>query len=103
MRAKIFQFGKYELDMGLQELRSRGIRLRVPASRLRLLVLFVTRKGDLLTREEIAACLWKDSQNIDVMSGINTAVNQLRAQLGDGPASPKFIETVVGVGYRFVE
>jgi len=102
MRAKIFQFGKYELDMGLQELRSRGIRLRVPASRLRLLVLFVTRKGDLLTREEIAACLWKDSQNIDVMSGINTAVNQLRAQLGDGPASPKFIETVVGVGYRFV-
>ncbi len=36
------------------------------------------------------------------MSGINTAVNQLRAQLGDDSASPRYIETVIGSGYRFI-
>jgi len=101
MRANVLQFGSFELDPGQQELRRRGVRLRLPPSRFRLLLLLVTRSGDLVTREEIAACLWKDTQNIDIMSGINTAVNQLRAQLGDDPAAPRYIETVIGAGYRF--
>jgi Tol biopolymer transport system component/DNA-binding winged helix-turn-helix (wHTH) protein len=102
MKAKVFQFGPFELDSAQQQLRRRGIRLKLPVSRFRLLLFFVARRGNLVTRDEIAACLWKDAQNVDVMSGINTAVNQLRAQLGDDPASPRYIETVIGAGYRFI-
>src|SRR5580698_1117950 len=102
MNKKVFEFGPFELDTAQQELRRRGARLKMPGSRLRLLFLFVTRHGGLVTREEIAACLWKETQNVDVMSGINTAVNQLRAQLGDDPAAPAYIETVIGTGYRFI-
>ena len=102
MEANVFQFGPFELEPGQQVLRRRGVRLKLPASRFRLLVLLVTRNGSLVSRDEIAECLWTDSQNVDIMSGINTAVNQLRAQLGDDPAAPKYIETVIGAGYRFV-
>jgi DNA-binding winged helix-turn-helix (wHTH) protein len=102
MKIKVFEFGPFELDLAQQQLRRRGTRLRLPASRIRLLLLFVLRHGDLITREEIADCLWKDAQNVDVMSGINTAVNQLRTQLGDDPTAPKYIETVIGAGYRFI-
>ncbi len=102
MKASVFQFGPFELDRGRLELRRRGVRIRLPVSRLRLLLLLVTRRGELVTRDEIAACLWKDTQNIDVVGGINTAMNHLRSQLGDDPASPKYIETVIGAGYRFV-
>jgi eukaryotic-like serine/threonine-protein kinase len=102
MRSKVFEFGPFQLDPAQQQLSRRGTRLKLPPSRLRLLLLFLTRHGDLLTREEIAACLWSDAQNVDIMSGINTAVNQLRAHLGDDPASPKYIETVIGAGYRFI-
>jgi Tol biopolymer transport system component/DNA-binding winged helix-turn-helix (wHTH) protein len=101
-RAIIFRFGPFELDAAQQELRRRGVRLRLPASRLRLLLLFVNRHGHLITREEIANALWKDTQTVDIVSGINTAVNQLRGHLGDDPASPKYIETVIGAGYRFI-
>ncbi len=101
-KVSAFEFGPFQLDAAQQQLRRRGIRLKLSASRLRLLVLFLTRRGELITRDEIAACLWSDSQNVDVVSGINTAVNQLRAQLGDDPASPKYIETVIGSGYRFI-
>jgi Tol biopolymer transport system component/DNA-binding winged helix-turn-helix (wHTH) protein len=101
-KATVFQFGPFELDPTQQELRRKGVRLRVPGSRLRLLHLLVGHAGQLISRDEIAAALWKDTQTVDVVSGINTAVNQLRAQLGDDPASPKYIETVIGAGYRFV-
>lgn len=101
-RASVFQFGPFELDSAQMELRRRGVRIRLPVSRIRLLLLLVMRHGDLVTRDEIAVCLWKDAQNVDIVGGINTAVNHLRSRLGDDPASPKYIETVVGVGYRFV-
>jgi Tol biopolymer transport system component/DNA-binding winged helix-turn-helix (wHTH) protein len=102
MKAGVFQFGPFELNPGQLELRRLGVRIRLPGSRIRLLLLLVTRHGDLVTRDEIAACLWKDAQNVDIVAGINTAVNHLRSRLGDDPASPKYIETVVGAGYRFV-
>jgi Tol biopolymer transport system component/DNA-binding winged helix-turn-helix (wHTH) protein len=101
-KATLFQFGPFELDPTQQELRRKGVRLRLPGSRLRLLHLLVSRSGDLISRDEIASILWKDTHTIDVVSGINTAVNQLRAQLGDDPASPRYIETVIGAGYRFI-
>jgi Tol biopolymer transport system component/DNA-binding winged helix-turn-helix (wHTH) protein len=102
MKAKTFGFGPFELDPAQQQLRRRGIRLKLPASRIRLLLLLVKRRGELVSREEISACLWTDAKAVDVITGINTAMNHLRSQLGDDPAAPKYIETVIGSGYRFI-
>ena len=102
MKARTFEFGPFELDPAQQQLRRRGIRLKLPASRIRLLLLLVKRSGELVSREEIAACLWTDTKAVDVITGINTAMNHLRSQLGDDPTAPKYIETVIGSGYRFI-
>ncbi|HWZ50445.1 MAG TPA: winged helix-turn-helix domain-containing protein [Granulicella sp.] len=98
----MFRFGPYQLDLSRHELRNQDRRQRLPASLMRLLGLFVSRAGVLITREEIAQRLWTDPQNIDISNGINTAINRLRTELGDDPASPIYIETVIGIGYRFV-
>jgi eukaryotic-like serine/threonine-protein kinase len=102
IKSRVFRFGPFELDPAQQRLSRNGIRLRLPSSRIRLLHLLVTRPGDLIPREEIASILWGDSQTVDTVSGINTAVNQLRSYLGDDSGSPKYIETVIGSGYRFI-
>ena len=39
---------------------------------------------------------------VDTTAGINTAVNRLRAALQDDAEKPTHIETVVGLGYRFI-
>jgi DNA-binding winged helix-turn-helix (wHTH) protein/Tol biopolymer transport system component len=96
------QFGAFEFDFKLHELRKRGLRLRLSASQMRLLTLFLAKPGVLITRDDIAAHLWKDPQNIDVSNGINTAVNRLRYTLNDDTAEPVYIETVIGLGYRFI-
>lgn len=98
----VYRFGPFELDSAQLELRKDGLRLRLSASRLRLLELLVCRAGQLVTREEITSLLWQDSLTVDATNGINTAVNQLRRLLGDDSGSPQFIETVIGVGYRFI-
>ena len=99
---RVFRFGPFTFDSAQQELRRRTQRLRLSVSLIKLLTLFLNRRGELITREEIALALWKDSGTIDVVTGINTAVRRLRAQLDDDPGAPTYIETVIGIGYRFI-
>ena len=102
LKASIFRFGPYQFGRAQQELRRRDRRLPLPASQLKLLTLFLTRRGQLIPREEIALTLWADKNTVDVEMGINAAVRRLRAQLGDESASPTYIETIIGIGYRFI-
>ena len=101
-RASIFRFGPFSFDPAQQELRRRTRRAPLSVSLLKLLTLFLSRRGELITRDEIALTLWEDSNTIDIVTGINTAVRRLRAQLDDDPAAPTYIETVIGIGYRFI-
>jgi Tol biopolymer transport system component/DNA-binding winged helix-turn-helix (wHTH) protein len=98
----IYQFGPYELDPERYELRRQGKRLRVAPAPMDLLTLLVKRRGSVVNREEIATRLWADPGMVDIDQGINTAVRRIREVLRDDPSAPRFIETVVGKGYRFI-
>lgn len=68
---------------------------------MELLMLLVERQGELVSREEIAGRLWDKDVFLDVDHSINTAVRKIRLVLHDDPEKPRYIETVVGKGYRF--
>jgi len=68
---------------------------------MELLFLLVERRGELVTREEVADRLWGTTVFVDIDQSINTAVRKVRMVLRDDPDKPHFIETVVGKGYRF--
>lgn len=68
---------------------------------MELLILLLQRRGELVSREEIASCLWGKDVFVDVDHSINTAVRKIRVVLRDDPERPRFVETVVGKGYRF--
>lgn len=68
---------------------------------MELLILLVQRQGNLVTRDEIAAHLWGKDVFLEVDHSINTAIRKIRRVLRDDPEKPRFIETVVGKGYRF--
>jgi TolB-like protein/DNA-binding winged helix-turn-helix (wHTH) protein len=67
-----------------------------------LLILLVSREGELVTRAEIAQRLWSSEVFVDTEHGINTAIRKLRHLLRDNSEDPKFIQTVIGMGYRFI-
>lgn len=69
---------------------------------MELLILLVERRGELVSRQEIAGRLWGKDVFLDIDHSINTAVRKIRTALRDDPEKPRFVETVVGKGYRFV-
>ena len=69
---------------------------------MELLILLASREGRLVTRAEIAERLWSSEVFVDTEHGINTAIRKLRHQLHDDPDDPQFIQTVTGMGYRFI-
>ncbi len=98
----VYRFGPFELDVDRYELRRQGLRLRMAPAPMELLMLLIERRNTLVDREAITARLWSDSKMVDVDQGINTAMRRVREVLRDDPSQPRFIETVVGKGYRFV-
>lgn len=98
----LYQFADFQLDCGRFELLRKGKALRVERKPMELLILLTSRQGQLVTRAEIAERLWSSEVFVDTEHGINTAVRKLRHLLQDDADQPKFIQTVTGMGYRFV-
>jgi TolB-like protein/DNA-binding winged helix-turn-helix (wHTH) protein len=77
-------------------------RVKLEKTPMELLTLLVSKRGALVTREEIVHAIWGDAVHVDVDAGINTAIRKIRHALEDDSASPRYLETVVGKGYRFI-
>lgn len=91
-----------ELDLRRYELRRGSSVLKLEKIPMELLILLVERRDQLVDREEIIARLWGKDVFLDTEQGINTAIRKIRLTLGDDPNEPRFLQTVVGKGYRFV-
>src|SRR3984957_11290353 len=96
-------FDAFELDTASGELRKAGILLRLQPQPFRVLLLLIERPGQVVTREEIQRCLWKDSTFVDFEHGINFSINQIRGALSDSAEKPRYVETVPRRGYRFID
>jgi len=91
-----------ELDLGRYELRRFGRRVKLERKPMELLIFLVSRREQLVTRDEIVKKLWRSDLFIDSERNLNNIVRKVRTALGDDAAQPRFVETVIGKGYRFI-
>ncbi len=91
-----------ELDLGRYELRRRGRRVKLERKPMELLIFLVGRREQLVSRKDIVTKLWRSDLFIDIEPNINNIVRKIRTALGDDSTKPRFLETVVGKGYRFI-
>jgi len=99
---KKIRFDDFELDYGRFQLYRRGSPVRLEGLPLQLLMFLVEKRGQLVTREQISSELWSKDVFVDVEQGINTAIRKIRRAMADDADEPKYLQTVVGRGYRFV-
>lgn len=95
------ELGEIELDLGRYELRRRGRPVKLETKPMDLLILLVSRRDQLVSRKDIITKLWRSDLFIDAEPAINNIIRKIRTALGDTSAKPRFVETVVGKGYRF--
>jgi TolB-like protein/DNA-binding winged helix-turn-helix (wHTH) protein/Tfp pilus assembly protein PilF len=97
-----FHFEEFDLDLERYELRRSGQAVKLERIPMELLILLLQNNGKLVRREAINHRLWGENAYQDTDHSVNTAVNKLRYILRDDPRDPRFIQTVVGQGYRFI-
>jgi DNA-binding winged helix-turn-helix (wHTH) protein len=96
------RFDQFQVDLTSGELRKNGGgSVRIQQQPLQVLRLLLEADGRVVTREQLRLALWPEETFVDFEHGVNTAVKKLRQALEDSVDSPKFVETVPKVGYRF--
>jgi len=91
-----------DLDLKRYELRRGNAVLRLEKIPMELLIFLVKHKDRLVSREEIIEKIWGREVFLDTEQGINTAVRKIRLAIRDDPEQPRYLQTVVGKGYRFI-
>ncbi len=86
-----------EIDLLRRRVARDGRRIDLTAKEFALLEFFVRRRGEVLPRALIAACVWDMNFDSDT-NVVDVAVRRLRAKVDEG-FEPKLIQTVRGMGY----
>ena len=96
------RFGQFELDLRTRQLTKNGAKIRLSQQPVQVLSLLLEAPGEIVTREEFRRRLWSSDVFVDFDHGLNKSIQKLRDALGDSADSPRYIETIPRIGYRFI-
>jgi DNA-binding response OmpR family regulator len=96
-----FSFGGKTIDFGELELRTLGNTIHLTVMEAELLRYLVKSEGRVVSRKAILEDVWGLHEDTDTRA-IDNFVVRLRRYIEEDPSQPKHLQTVRGVGYRFV-
>ncbi|KAA6457294.1 hypothetical protein DYQ86_23510 [Acidobacteria bacterium AB60] len=96
------RFGPFEVRPATRELFKHGMRVKLPPQAFEVLRVLLERRGELVTRQEFHRILWSADTFVDFDQGLNNAVKRIREVLNDSAETPRYIETLPRLGYRFI-
>jgi len=94
-----YKFSDISVDFKSHEVTKAGKKLHLTALEFKLLNFFIKHKGEVVTRDNILDETWDDA--IVSPRTIDPHIVHLRQKLEDDPASPEYIVSIRGVGYKF--
>ncbi|MBL8700063.1 MAG: AAA family ATPase [Alphaproteobacteria bacterium] len=93
-------FGPFRVDAQEQRLWRDGVAVPVTRKSFALLAALLARPGRLVTKTELFDTVWHGASVSD--AALSRCIRELRVALGDDAATPRYIETAHGRGFRFV-
>jgi len=96
-----FNFCDKSIDFAELELRTLGNTIHLTVMEAELLRYLVRSEGRVVSRKSILEDVWGLREDTDTRA-IDNFVVRLRRYMEEDPAQPKHLQTVRGVGYRFV-
>jgi phosphate regulon transcriptional regulator PhoB len=94
-----FNFGDLSIDIPRHTVTLSGKRIDLTDTEFRLLTVLAERRGRVQSRDQLLRDVWEYDSLIDTRT-VDTHMRRLREKLG---SAAKYLDTVRGVGYRFVE
>ena len=96
----VFHRGDLVIDLRRYSVTQGGVAVHLQRREFRLLALFARNPGIVLTTERISEAVWMDEDTDS--HNVTVAVAELRRKLNDDKSNPTYIETLHGIGYRFL-
>ncbi len=98
---EVIEFGAFKLNLGTRELSVNGETRAMTTGEFSLLKVLVQHAKTPLSRDKLTELArGREHDNFD--RAIDVQVSRLRKLLGEDPHSPRYIQTVWGIGYMFV-
>lgn len=95
----LLQYGELSIDIPRHVVSLQGRVIDLTATEFKLLTVLAQRRGRVQSREQLLHDVWEYDNMIDTRT-VDTHMRRLREKLGRGA---KYLDTVRGVGYRFIE
>jgi DNA-binding response OmpR family regulator len=100
-RESPLRFDDLEIDPAGRRVVLYGQEAELTQREFELLLFLARHPGQAFTRDQLMEHVWQYTFYIDT-STVTVHIRRLRTKLEPDPARPRFIQTVWGVGYRFV-
>ena len=98
-KSERMEIGKLVVDVPRHLVSVAGKRVDLTATEFKLLTTLMQRRGRVQSRDQLLQDVWEYDNVIDTRT-VDTHMRRLREKLGD---AARYLDTVRGVGYRFVE
>lgn len=99
---EVYQFGDLVVNVAKRRVQLKDKSIELTAKEFDLLKLFISNPGKAFTRENLLNIVW-GYQFSGYEHTVNSHINRLRAKIEEDPSNPRYIKTVWGVGYKFVD
>ena len=97
-----YRFADVELDFEHYKASKAGQALDMSPREFELLRYLIERKGDTVTRDQLLEDVW-GYESYPSTRTVDTHIAKLRAKIGDSGSEPRYILTIHGMGYKFID
>ena len=94
------EFDGLKIDIENRSVTTKNGTFELPPKEFDLLLYCAKNQGKILTKQQIYEEVWREEYFYDD-SNIMAIISRLRKKLEVNPGSPKYIQTIKGIGYRF--
>ena len=101
-RLQKYRFSDVELDFEAYRAKKGGAPLELSPREFELLRYLIERKGETVSRDKLLEDVW-GYESYPSTRTVDTHIAKLRAKIGDSGSDPRYILTIHGVGYKFVD
>jgi two-component system KDP operon response regulator KdpE len=96
-----YEDDRLHIDLGLREVVLDGEPLALTRKEYAVLAMLVRHSGRVVSQQQLLREIWGGTHVHDTHY-LRIVLGKLRQKLGDDPASPRWLKTEPGVGYRFL-
>jgi DNA-binding response OmpR family regulator len=97
---EVLRLGELEIDVSSMTVHVQGRNVLTTVREFRLLEYMATRRGRVLTRDQLLDAVWKETPFVTPRS-IDVYIRRLREKIEPDPRHPQYLKTLRGIGYRF--